>query len=344
MPLQLDDLAALDSPTPGSNGQPLLLPLDSIDEDPDQPRQEFDPGALQELADSIGQRGVLQAISVRPHPHQPQRWMLNMGARRLRASRMVGKPVIPAFVDEAADSYDQIIENEQREGLKPLELALFVQKRLAHGESQSDIARQMGKSRAYVTYATALIGTPDWLMSAYREGRCRGLHELYELRRLHDAAPRTVEDWLRTMPAVTRTELIALKELVQLDGPTSTSAPPASAQAAAPPAAARSVPSRVAGATASDSSPVACLESNSAQPHRVLASNALPTPQTARPNGVGQGLTLLGTYDGAEVAIDLSGVPDGEGQVYVLRTGDTRRLSVSAAQIQLRRVARAQGA
>ena len=117
MPLQLDDLAALDAPTPGSNGQPLMLPVDSIDEDPDQPRQEFDPGALQELADSIRQRGVLQAISVRPHPQQPQRWMVNMGARRLRASRMAGKPVIPAFVDEAADSYAQIIENEQREGL-----------------------------------------------------------------------------------------------------------------------------------------------------------------------------------------------------------------------------------
>jgi ParB family transcriptional regulator, chromosome partitioning protein len=333
MSLQLDDLAALDAPTPGSNGQPLMLPLDSIDEDPDQPRHEFDPVALQELADSIGQRGVLQAISVRPHPQQPQRWMVNMGARRLRASRMAGKPVVPAFVDAAADSYDQIIENEQREGLKPLELALFIQKRLADGESQSDIARQMGKSRAYLTYATALIGAPDWLMSTYREGRCRGLRELYELRRLHDAAPRTVEDWLRTMPAVTRTELIALKQLVQLERPTSPSAPPASLQAAAPPSAPRSVPS----------SPVACLESHSARPHRLLTSKALPTVQPARPDCLDLGLTLWGNYDGAEVAIDLSGVPDGEGQVYVLRTGDARRMSVSAAQIQLRRVARAQG-
>jgi len=344
MPLQLDDLAALDAPTLSTNGQPLMLPVESIGEDPEQPRREFDANALHDLAETIRERGVRQPISVRPDLQQAGRWVLNFGARRLRASKLAGLMEIPAFIDTTADSYDQVIENEQREGLKPLELALFVQKRLAHGESQSDIARQMGKSRAYVTYATALIGTPDWLMSAYREGRCRGLHELYELRRLHDAAPQTVEDWLRTMPAVTRTELIVLKELVQLDGPTSTSAPPASAQAAAPPESARSVPSRVAGATASDSSPVACLESNSAQPHRVLASNALPTLQTARPKGVGQGLTLWGTYDGAEVAIDLSGVPDGEGQVFVVRTGDAQRMSVSAAQIQLRRVARAQGA
>jgi hypothetical protein len=75
-----------------------------------------------------------------------------------------------------------------------------------------------------------------------------------------------------------------------------------------------------------------------------LASNALPTLQPARLKCLSPGLTLWGTYDGAEVAIDLSGVPDGEGQVFVLRTGGAWRMSVSAAQIQLRRVARAQGA
>ena len=53
---------------------------------------------------------------------------------------------IPAFIDTTADSYDQVIENEQREGLKPLELALFVQKRLALGDKQADIAKNLGKS------------------------------------------------------------------------------------------------------------------------------------------------------------------------------------------------------
>jgi ParB family chromosome partitioning protein len=211
MPLQLDDLAALDAPTPGSNGQPLMLPLDSIDEDPDQPRQEFDPVALQELADSIGQRGVLQAISVRPHPQQPQRWMVNMGARRLRASRMVGMPVIPAFVDAAADSYDQIIENEQREGLKPLELALFIEKRLALGDSKAEIARRLGKSRQWVTLATALIDAPSWLLQAYREGRCTGMAELYDLRRLHADYADRVMAWVAGSETITRERVAALK-------------------------------------------------------------------------------------------------------------------------------------
>lgn len=62
--------------------------------------------------------------------------MLNFGARRLRASTLAGKTEIPTFVDTTADSYDQMIENEQREGLRPFELALFVQRRLALGDSK----------------------------------------------------------------------------------------------------------------------------------------------------------------------------------------------------------------
>ena len=72
--------------------------------------------------------------------------MLNFGTRRLRASRLAGKADIPAFVDETANSYDQVIENEQRAGLTPMALALFVQRRLAEGDSQAEIARRLSKS------------------------------------------------------------------------------------------------------------------------------------------------------------------------------------------------------
>ena len=194
-----------------ARGEPLQLAVTDIDEDPLQPRTEFEPNALQELAVSVGDRGVRSPVSVRRHPHQPQRWMLNFGARRLRASKMAGKATIPAFVDECADSYDQVIENEQREGLKPLELALFVQRMMAGGDSQAVIARRMGKGRAYVTLATALIEAPDWMMAAYREGRCRGLREIYELRQLHERLGAEVEVWARGQAAITRTELAVFK-------------------------------------------------------------------------------------------------------------------------------------
>ena len=195
MALPLDQLDLLATPDDLLAGAPLQLPIDAIEEDPDQPRQEFDPEGLAELAETIKERGVRQPISVRRHPEKPDRWMLNFGARRLRASKLIGKLDIPAFVDNTADSYDQVIENEQREGLKPLELALFVQRRLAAGDTQAVIARQLGKSRQYVTMATALIDAPDWLITAYREGRCRGLNELYELRKLAGDHPQYVEAW-----------------------------------------------------------------------------------------------------------------------------------------------------
>jgi ParB family chromosome partitioning protein len=205
---QFQQLGLLGLLSPKEAGQPLMLTIDSIDEDPAQPRREFDDESLRELADTIALRGVRQPISVRPHPEQAKRWILNTGARRLRASRLAGKKEIPAFVDTTSDSYDQVIENEQREALKPMELALFVQRRMQAGDSQAEIARRLGKSRQYITYATALIDAPNWLLSAYREGRCKGLTALYELRKLHEEHAEEVEAWAARQEAMTR-EIIA---------------------------------------------------------------------------------------------------------------------------------------
>jgi ParB family chromosome partitioning protein len=69
----------------------------------------------------------------------------------------------------------------------------------------------MGKSRQYVTLSTALIDPPDWLMSAYREGRCRGLAELYELRKLANDHPQFVEAWASDRSVITRERVAALR-------------------------------------------------------------------------------------------------------------------------------------
>lgn len=213
------DLSALDAvmgppahEDPGSlPGAPLSLPVTMIDEDPDQPRTEFDEQSLGELAATIAERGVRQPISVRSHPGQPGRWMLNFGARRLRASKLAGRAVIPAFVDETADTYDQVVENEQRQGLQPLELALFIARRLRAGDSQADVARRLGKSRMYVTYLCTLIDAPDWLMTIYRTGKCRGVAELHELARLRETAGPVLESWASARATITRTDVREFK-------------------------------------------------------------------------------------------------------------------------------------
>ena len=210
MQLRLESLA-MPEPAAANSGQPLLLPVEAIDEDPDQPRLEFDDESLRELAETIARRGVRQPISVRPHPVDPDRWVLNFGARRLRACKLACKTNIPAFVDEAADSYDQVIENEQRKALRPLELAMFVQRRLAGGETQAEIARLLGKSQPYIVYVSALIDAPHWLMELYRQGRCRGMIELYQLRRLHAIAPARVEQWVSEHAVIARADIQQLK-------------------------------------------------------------------------------------------------------------------------------------
>jgi ParB family chromosome partitioning protein len=196
---------------PPAAGVPLFLPVEDIDEDPDQPRKEFDEEALRGLAATIAAVGVRQPVSVRPHPKDPGRWILNFGARRLRASKMAGKGTIPAFEDRAAGSYDQVIENEQREGLKPLEIALFIQRQLDRGQSRADIARGIGKSPQYITHACALVDAPDWLMDLYRCSKCRGLLELYALRRLHAKNAGVVEAYAAGVAHVGRTALAHLK-------------------------------------------------------------------------------------------------------------------------------------
>ena len=212
MALPLDHLDLLDEPVASAAGTPLTLRLEEIDEDPSQPRREFDEAKLAELAETIRQRGVLQAISVRPHPQVSDRWVLNYGARRLRASKLAGKTDIPAFIDQAADDYDQVIENEQREGLTPLELALFVKKRLTMGDSQQEIARRLGKSKSHITMVSAMVDPPDWLLDAYRRGQCCGVTALYELRRLHESRPDAAQALLARAEPISRAAMRSIRE------------------------------------------------------------------------------------------------------------------------------------
>jgi ParB family chromosome partitioning protein len=316
MALQLDDLALLeieaDVAAGLKQGTPLILPIGSIDEDPAQPRREFDLVALQELADTIALRGVRQPVSVRPHPDAGQagRWMLNFGARRLRASKLAGKLEIPAFVDVLADNYDQVIENEQREGLKPLELALFVQERLRCGETQADVARRLGKSRQYVTRVTALIEAPQWLLDAYRAGRCRGMNELYELRKLHAESPVQVEAWVNGGHSITRERLQLLRASLLCEPEANPIASPSAADASSPVVARVATSVEFGQATATVSAP-----------------KVAPKPSPC--------WILQASLDGEIVSIVVDAVPEQAGWVFVRRAASTSRQEVQALRLAL---------
>jgi ParB family transcriptional regulator, chromosome partitioning protein len=86
---------------------------------------------------------------------------------------------------------------------------------LALGDNQAEIAERLGKSRQWVTLATALIEPPDWLLQAYREGRGRGTNELYDLRRLHGEHGEAVEAWAAGQPTITRERLTQLRAALE---------------------------------------------------------------------------------------------------------------------------------
>jgi ParB family chromosome partitioning protein len=138
----------------------VLLPLAHLVEDPANPRTEFPDPELDELADDIRQRGVLQPLVV--HPADPQgRHRLHFGAKRLRAALRAGLCEVPVVVREApADAYDQVAENQKRQGLTPLDLARFIKGRVDAGKSNAEIARRLGMNLTTVAHHLSLLDLP----------------------------------------------------------------------------------------------------------------------------------------------------------------------------------------
>lgn len=155
-------------PAPGT---PMRVALDCIDLDPGQPRRSIRDDRIEELAESIRQHGVLEPVSLRHHPEQADRYIVNRGERRVRAARRSGLDAVPAFVDERIDPFAQAAENLHREDMSPFDLAAFITEREAEGHSRAEIARRLGKPRSFITEAARLSDAPRQLRRAVEEGR-----------------------------------------------------------------------------------------------------------------------------------------------------------------------------
>lgn len=172
------------------------IAIDLIDEDPNQPRTHFDEASLNEMAGTISQRGVKTPISLRPNPDVEGRFIINHGARRYRASMLAKKATIPAFVDPDYTEADQVIENLQRDNLTPREIADFIGRELAKKVKKIDIAKNIGKSPAFVTQHAALLDLPDPIAEIFQSGRCRDVTLINELVGIHKKRPEGVTNWL----------------------------------------------------------------------------------------------------------------------------------------------------
>ncbi len=139
------------------------IPLDDIRPNPHQPRHNFDQKALQELADSIQQSGVLQPIVLRASSISG--YEIVAGERRVRASKLAGNQTIPAIVRQLTEEEMielAVLENLQREDLTALEEAEAYQMMMEKLDlTQSQVAERLGKSRPHVTNSLRLLKLPD---------------------------------------------------------------------------------------------------------------------------------------------------------------------------------------
>ncbi|MBO6849764.1 MAG: ParB/RepB/Spo0J family partition protein [Marinobacter sp.] len=153
----------LDQELKDHDGELREVPVDLIQRGRFQPRRDMDPAALQELADSIRQQGVMQPVVVRPIAEG--RYELIAGERRWRATQMAELDSIPAIIrdvpDEAAIAM-ALIENIQRENLNPIEEAFALQRlQDEFGLTQAQVAEAVGKSRTTITNLLRLISLTE---------------------------------------------------------------------------------------------------------------------------------------------------------------------------------------
>lgn len=164
---------AAEDPQGASDGRTVLyLDINEIKPNVNQPRKNFDPERIAELADSIREHGIIQPLVVRP---KGAGYEIVAGERRYRAAREAGLPQVPCLVREYSDEDNMliaIIENMQREDLNPIEEAQGLNEMIrAYGMTQEEVSRSVSKSRPYITNSLRLLKLPQEMQTMLAEGK-----------------------------------------------------------------------------------------------------------------------------------------------------------------------------
>lgn len=175
------------------------IPLDQLRESPTNPRKRYADQPLKELAQSITQHGVLQAILTRPHPIDSDAFEIVCGSRRFRASTLAQVADLPAIVRELNDEdviAIQAIENIQREDVHPLEEAQSYRTLLGLGQEIAGIAAKVGKTETYIYQRVKLLNLCTEAQDAYFADTFSTAHAI-ELARLPEAAQHELLEFIK---------------------------------------------------------------------------------------------------------------------------------------------------
>lgn len=195
----LEALFEDNSSSVGENGQEMIK-ISEISPNKDQPRKEFDLGALEQLADSIREHGVIQPLILRPLTSGG--YQIVAGERRYRASRMAGLTELPAIIRDFSDQEAMevaLIENLQREDLNPIEEALGYQELMEqYGFTQETVSKSVGKSRPAVANALRLLNLPQSVRNHVQNGdlsagHARAILSLNDEKLMEETAQRVMQ-------------------------------------------------------------------------------------------------------------------------------------------------------
>ena len=167
----LDSLIAMDDVPAAGSSAINDIPLSQISPNPDQPRTSFDPEALEELASSIRELGIIQPLSLRKMA--PDKYQIIAGERRYRAAIAAGLQSVPAYIRTANDSEITemaLIENIQREDLNAIEIALTFRKLIEqYNLTQERLSERIGKKRATIANFLRLLKLPAEVQLGLRD-------------------------------------------------------------------------------------------------------------------------------------------------------------------------------
>ncbi|MDN3712863.1 ParB/RepB/Spo0J family partition protein [Paracoccus cavernae] len=169
------DLIPSDRPAPRQT-----LPVEQLTPNPDQPRRTFAPEALQELAQSLKARGMLQPLIVRPHPRDKGLYQIVAGERRWRAAQIAQLHEVPVVISNLNDTEMlevAIVENIQRSDLNAIEeAASYKQLMERFGHTQEKLAEALNKSRSHIANLLRLLNLPDQVQAWLKEGKLTAGH------------------------------------------------------------------------------------------------------------------------------------------------------------------------
>ncbi len=168
------DVAPEENNTTSAPRSDLTVPIEKLVPNPDQPRRVFTDDQLEELANSIRTKGVLQPLIVRPNPKNTEQYEIVAGERRWRASQLAQLHEVPVLVREFDDIEVlevAIIENIQRADLNAIEEAAgYKQLMFKFGHTQEKLAEALGKSRSHIANLMRLLNLPDLIQDMVSKG------------------------------------------------------------------------------------------------------------------------------------------------------------------------------